>query len=125
MMLAAFSRTSHKAPGSVASMARVAQQGSEDEQDPDAGAASDSDDDLSSVSDPAWQYTALFTVTQDPVERQLNALQPELRRYQIATALGWHTTDIAADTYVAIRPQDMIASQTHARLVRHISDVPA
>ena len=112
------SRIPDQAQGSISDMPDAAQQ--EDPDDGDVG----SDSDTSSVSDPNWQNTELFTVIQPSVTRQLNIPHANLRRMQIASALNWATDSVAGDHPLAIRPIDMVENQIHARVIRHIRDLP-
>ena len=112
------SRLPENPTGSISDMPSVARQ--EEEEDDEGG----SDSDTSSVSDPNWQNTELFTVIQSSVIRQLNIPHANLRRMQIASALSWATASIAGEYPLAYRPVDMVENQIRARLIRHIRDLP-
>ena len=112
------SRLPDNSPGAASEMPEVAFQEEEDDD------AASSDSDTSSVSDPNWQNTELFTVIQSSVIRQLNIPHANLRRMQIASALSWATASIAGEYPLAIRPADMVENQIRARLIRHVRDLP-
>ena len=73
---AAFTRSKPVPTSSLTNLPHVAQQELEEGGDPEDQVPSDSDDDLSTVSDPTWQRTLIFTVRQDPTERQLHVIPP-------------------------------------------------
>ena len=112
------SRLPETAAQSISDMPQVAQQ-----EDPDDEDLTSSDDD-SSVSDPNWQNTVLFSVIQPAVTRFLSIPHVNLRRMQIASALHWATDSVVGEYPVSFRPADLVDDQLHARLVRHTMDLP-
>ena len=112
------SRIPEAAARSISDMPEVAQQEEAEDEEPT------SSDDESSVSDPNWQNTVLFSVLQPAVTRFLNIPHVNLRRMQIASALHWATDSVLGDYPVSFRPSDLVDEQLHVRLIRHTADLP-
>lgn len=102
----------------ASSLHHAARQGDELPEDLTSDTESNSSEDL------AWHETQVFTVSLPARIVQLNQINPNLRKQQIARACNWPLQQVYADYFVLHRPRDLEDRMLHVRLIQRQGELP-
>ena len=102
----------------ASSLHHAARQGDELPEDLTSDTESNSSEDL------ARHETQVFTVSLPARIVQLNQINPNLRKQQIARACNWPLQQVYADYFVLHRPRDLEDRMLHVRLIQRQGELP-